>query len=110
MCNEEIASGCTLAMTERGVIASEQPYYVIASLQPHNVIASEQPHYVIASLITIRRSNPLKTLNTKRSVQRGDCFTPTHLPTLRFAMTEWSNRGDCFVASLLAMAGKEGLA
>ena len=50
-------------------------------------IASEQPHCVIASLITIRRSNPLRTLNTKRNVQRGDCFTPTHLQTLRFAMT-----------------------
>jgi hypothetical protein len=25
-------------------------------------------------------------------------------------MTGWSNRGDCFVASLLAMTGKERLA
>jgi len=70
-----------------------QPYCVIASLQPHTVIASERSE----------RSNPLKTLNTKRNVQWGDCFTPTHLPTFRFAMTGWSNRGDCFVASLLAM-------
>jgi hypothetical protein len=25
-------------------------------------------------------------------VQRGDCFTPTHLPTLRFAMTDCCER------------------
>jgi len=65
MCNEEIASGCALAMTERGVIAS---------------------------LMAIRRSNLLETLNTKRDVQRGDCFTPAHLPTLRFAMTDCCER------------------
>jgi hypothetical protein len=56
MSNEEIASGCALAMTERGVIASH--FFLF-------VIASEQPYCVIASLITIRRSNLLKTLNTK---------------------------------------------
>jgi hypothetical protein len=48
--------------------------------------------FVIASLITIRRSNLLISLNTKRNVQRGDCFTPTHLPTLRFAMTDCCKR------------------
>jgi hypothetical protein len=55
-------------------------------------IASEQLPFVIASLITIRRSNLLKTLNTKGNVQCGDCFTPTHLPTLRFAMTDCCKR------------------
>jgi len=68
MCNEEIASGYALAMTERGVIESHFFLFVIASERSE-------------------RSNPLKTLNTKRNVQWGDCFTPAHLPTLRFAMT-----------------------
>ena len=48
--------------------------------------------FVIASLMAIRRSNLLITLNTKRNVQRGDCFTQTHLPTLRFAMTNCCKR------------------
>ena len=68
------------------------PTFVIASLQPHTVIASEQPYCVIASLMAIRRSNLLETLNTKRNKQREDCFTPTHLPTLRFAMTDCCKR------------------
>jgi len=150
-------------MTERGVIASEQPHCVIASLitirrsnplrtpntnknvqrgdcftpehlqtlrfamtgwsnrgdcfvasllamTERGVIASEQPHCVIASLITIRRSNPPRTPNTNKNVQRGNCFTPEHSPTLRFAIAGWSVRGDCFVASLLAMTRREGLA
>ena len=51
-------------MTERGVIASEQPYCVIASEHSLFVIASERSE----------RSNPLKTPNTNRNEQRGDCF------------------------------------
>jgi hypothetical protein len=79
MSNEEIASGCALAMTERGVIESHFFLFVIASERSE-------------------RSNPLKTLNTKRNVQWRDCFTPAHLPTLRFAMT------DCCVRLLRRFA------
>jgi hypothetical protein len=53
-------------------------------------IASEQPPHVIASEHS-ERSNPPRTPNNNRDVQWGDCFTPIHLPTLRFAMTGWSN-------------------
>jgi len=55
-------------MTERGVIASHFFLFVIASERS-------------------KRSNPLIPLDTKGNVQWGDCFTPTHLSTLRFAMT-----------------------
>ena len=50
MSNEEIASGCALAMTERGVIESHFFLFVIASERSE-------------------RSNPLISLNTKRNEQ-----------------------------------------
>jgi hypothetical protein len=86
-------------MTRRGVIASHLSLFVIASLQPHTVIASERSE----------QSNLLETLNTKRNVQWGDCFTPTHLPTLAVRNEIVECWGDCFVASLLAMTGRKRL-